>query len=727
MEDISHILNDLNDAQRQAVSAPLSNLLVLAGAGSGKTRVLVHRIAWLIAAEGLSPFNILAVTFTNKAAREMNERIESMLGLSSNAMWVGTFHGLAHRLLRAHYQEAGLSQNFQILDSDDQYRMIRRLMREHDIDENQWPPKQVQWFINQKKDDGLRAGDIKAFDYFEKNMLKMYALYEEACFQQHLVDFAELLLRTFELMRDNLSVLDHYQKRFRYWLVDEFQDTNRLQYAWLKLLCHSGNKIMVVGDDDQSIYSWRGAQVENIRRFEEDFKPVTHIRLEQNYRSTGTILNAANTLIENNNDRMGKTLWTESSEGEPISIYAAFNDLDEARFIVDKIKQWQHSGRLLREAAVLYRSNAQSRILEEAFLQAGVPYRIHGGLRFYERAEIKDALAYLRLLENTNNDSAFERIINVPVRGIGNRSVATIREIARESGLSLWQAALKIMDESLLPSRAVSAISAFIELIQELQVQIADLKLPDKIKQVLHLSTLLDHYRKERGEKARAKVENLEELSSAAAQFIEELREDVDGDPLTQFLAHTALEAGEGQADKFTDCAQLMTMHSAKGLEFPLVFIAGLEEGLFPHQMSLEDQKGCLEERRLCYVGMTRAMEKLILSYAEVRALYGRETYQAPSRFLHEIPRECVEEIRPRAKVTIPQSRGFHKPKPVSKFKDYDAAGFRPGQLVAHAKFGQGIVLAVEGEGDGARVQVNFKKAGSKWLLQSFAKLETIA
>lgn len=726
MEDISPILDNLNEAQRNAVSAPLSNLLVLAGAGSGKTRVLVHRIAWLIAAEGLSPYNILAVTFTNKAAREMNERIETMLGLTSNTMWVGTFHGITHRLLRAHYHEAKLTQNFQILDSDDQYRMIRRIMREHEIDENQWAPKQVQWYINQKKDDGLRTSDIKAYDYFEKTMLKIYTLYEEACFINHLVDFAELLLRAFELMRDNPAILDHYQKRFRYLLVDEFQDTNRLQYAWLRLLVHKSNHIMVVGDDDQSIYSWRGAQIENIRRFEQDFKPVTNIRLEQNYRSTQNILTAANALIENNSDRLGKTLWTQSDEGELISIYAAFNDLDEARFIVDRIQHWQRAGRRLKECAVLYRSNAQSRILEEAFLQAGVPYRIYGGLRFYERAEIKDALAYLRLIDNTHHDPAFERVINMPPRGIGNRSVMVIRDTARENNLSLWEAALKIIEEKLLPSRAVTAISSFIELIQELEISNQSLKLPAQIKQLLHDSGLLAHYKKERGEKARAKVENLEELGNAALQFLEEMV-DESTTPLSQFLAHTALEAGEGQAAQHSDCAQLMTMHSAKGLEFPLVFIAGLEEGLFPHQMSLEDQQGALEERRLCYVGMTRAMEKLILSYAEVRALYGREQYQMPSRFLQEIPPACIEEIRPRAKISVPRTQSFYGKKSTSTFKDYDSAGFRPGQLVSHAKFGQGVVLAVEGEGDKARIHVNFKRAGNKWLLQEYAKLETIA
>lgn len=720
MDDVSHLIDSLNSAQREAVSAPLGNALVLAGAGSGKTRVLVHRIAWLVEVEKLSPFNILSVTFTNKAAREMNERIESMLDFAGNNMWIGTFHGLAHRLLRAHFNEANLSQNFQILDADDQYRLVRRIMREQEIDEGKFQPKQAQWYISKKKDDGLRAGDIQAYDYFDQVMLKVYKAYEDICEQNSLVDFSELLLRAFELWKNNPHILDHYQRRFRYILVDEFQDTNSLQYVWLKLLIHNDNHIMVVGDDDQSIYSWRGAKVENIRRFEKDFAPVQNIRLEQNYRSTGNILNAANALIKNNDDRLGKKLWTESEDGELISIYAAFNEIDEARFIVDKIKHWQQQGNKLKHAAVLYRSNAQSRALEEAFLQAGVAYRIYGGLRFYERAEIKDALAYLRLLDNNNNDTSLERIINTPTRGIGNRSILVIRETAREYGISMWQAANKIVEEKLLPNRAVSAIACFIELIADMLVKITDLKLPEQIAQMLHDSGLLEHYRKERGEKARAKLENLEELGTAAQQFLEE---DLDAEltPLSQFLAHSALEAGEGQADKFSDCAQLMTMHSAKGLEFPLVFISGFEEGLFPHQMSLDESKGLLEERRLCYVGMTRAMQKLFLCYAEIRALYGREKYQSPSRFLYEIPAECVEEIRPRAKITIPQSKTY------SSFKNKDDPNrLRAGQLVNHHKFGAGVVLATEGSGPKARVQVGFKKAGNKWLIQELAKLETI-
>jgi len=723
MNTLTETLSILNDAQQAAVTAELGHHVVLAGAGSGKTRVLVHRIAWLIENRSLSPFNILAVTFTNKAAKEMKYRIESMIGMSANAMWVGTFHGIAHRLLRAHWKEAGLSQNFQILDSEDQHRLVKRVIRELELDEAKWPPKQAQWFINKQKDKGLRSDQTPSGDHFQTVMKKIYDHYEEATQKNGLIDFGDLLLSAYELLRDNPHVLAHYQQRFQYILIDEFQDTNTLQYEWLRLLAGKTAYVMIVGDDDQSIYSWRGAQVENIRRFERDFKNTCIIRLEQNYRSTGNILKAANQLIANNNGRLGKNLWTESSDGDVISLYAAFNELDEARFIVDRIKTWIKDGGRPSECAVLYRSNAQSRILEEAFLQAAVPYRIYGGQRFYERAEIKDALAYMRLINHRDDDPSFERIINTPTRGVGNRTIEIIRDHARTQGGSLWHAATDIVTEELLPSRAHTAVCEFIELINAVTEHIDGKSLAEQIEYTIRNSGLLTHYQKEKTEKGRARVENLEELVNAAQQFSED--DIIDGQPiLSAFLSHAALEAGEGQSDQFSDCAQLMTLHSAKGLEFPLVFIAGLEEGLFPHQMSLEEPHGLAEERRLCYVGMTRAMQKLYLCYAEVRSLYGRERRAIPSRFIYEIPIECLEEVRMRSRISIPVSQVRKTP---SFIKTENEGQYRIGQAVKHGKFGNGVILNIEGSGNKARLQIHFKKTGSKWLVAELAKLEALS
>lgn len=726
--DISHILNELNDKQREAVTAEPNNLLVLAGAGSGKTRVLVYRIAWLVEVEKFSPFNILAVTFTNKAAREMKSRIEGMLGMPANNMWVGTFHGLAHRLLRAHWEAAGLPQNFQILDSDDQYRLVRRVIRTFELDEAKWPPKQAQWFINKKKENGLRPADLpKSHDHFENTMRRIYEEYENICQQSGLIDFTEMLLRTYDLWRNNPDILQHYQRRFRYVLVDEFQDTNTLQYAWLKLLNCDTNNMMIVGDDDQSIYSWRGACIDNIHRFSKEFKNTTTIRLEQNYRSTGNILSAANQLISYNSDRLGKNLWTSSDEGELISLYAAFNEFDEARFIVDQIKKWQNDGGKLSESAMLYRSNAQSRILEEALIQAGVPYRIYGGLRFFERAEIKDALAYLHLINHRDNDAALERIINTPTRGIGNRTVEFVREYAREHQQSLFYAATQIAKEGLLPARATNALNVFIELIEELAVAIESLDLHEKIEHVLHYSGLREHIKKDRSEKGRARLENLEELVTAARQFDPE-ESDENVPELSAFLSHAALEAGETQAAAHHDCVQLMTLHSAKGLEFPLVFVTGLEEGLFPHQMSMEELQGLEEERRLCYVGMTRAMKKLYLCYAESRSLYGKEKMQSPSRFIKEIPAEFLEEVRFKTKVSMPLTRRNRSSGSGSSLKQTEASelGLRVGQPVRHQKFGDGVILNIEGDGPKARLQINFNRQGSKWLMAGYANLEVI-
>ncbi len=725
--DVTRILDSLNDAQREAVAMPPGHALILAGAGSGKTRVLVHRIAWLIRAEGVSPFGILAVTFTNKAAAEMRGRIEGMLGMPAGGMWVGTFHGLAHRLLRAHYRDVDLPQTFQILDSEDQYRLIRRILKTMNLDEAQWAPKQVQWFINGQKDEGRRPKHIDdRGDPYLGQMLRIYQSYEEACHRAGVVDFAELLLRAHELWRDRPEVLAHYQGRFGQVLVDEFQDTNAIQYAWLRLLTQGGNNLFVVGDDDQSIYGWRGARIENIRRFQQDYPGAQLIRLEQNYRSTGTILNAANALIDHNTGRLGKKLWTEGAKGEPIYLYGAFNDLDEARFIVERIRRWVEEGNRRSEVAILYRSNAQSRVIEEALISAGIPYKVYGGFRFFERAEIKDALAYLRLVANRHDDPSFERVVNTPTRGIGERTIEQVRLQARQHGTSLWDAARAVCGTGELGARSGGALRVFLDLIDMLAGEVTDLPLFEQTDHVIQKSGLIPHYQKEKGEKGQARIENLEELVSAARQF-EYSPEELDMAPLPAFLAHAALEAGEGQAEENTDCVQLMTLHSAKGLEFPLVFLAGLEEGMFPHNRSVEEPGRLEEERRLCYVGITRAKKQLYITHAETRRLHGSDMYQSPSRFIAEIPKELVEEVRPRASV----SRPVIAP-PVAAYKKPAAAeepgpgGLRLGQRVTHAKFGEGVVLSYEGRGSHARVQVNFKNAGSKWLVVQYANLEAI-
>jgi DNA helicase II / ATP-dependent DNA helicase PcrA len=730
---MEHLLESLNAAQRDAVSAPLGNYLVLAGAGSGKTRVLVHRIAWLVGSEQISPHAILSVTFTNKAANEMRSRIEDLVGAVARGMWVGTFHGLAHRLLRLHCREANLPEAFQILDSEDQHRLIRRVMKNLEVDEDRWPPKQVQWFINGKKDEGLRPHQVpESRDAFQQTMLRIYQTYEETCLRGGLVDFAELLLRSLELLRDNKSLLEHYRNRFQQILVDEFQDTNAIQYQWLSLIAGKASNVMIVGDDDQSIYSWRGAKVENIRRFQKEFPDTRTIILEQNYRSTGNILNAANALITHNDDRLGKNLWTEVGEGEPISVYSAFNELDEARFIVENIKKWVNEGNLRRESAILYRSNAQSRVLEEALIQAGVPYRVYGGMRFFERAEIKDALAYLRLMSNPHDDPAFERVVNLPTRGIGERSMQAVRDYAREHKVSLWRAAEQVIVKLLLTARACSALQVFLDLIKHLEEATVNLPLSETTEHVIQHSGLLEHYRQVKGEKGQAKVENLGELVSATREFVPN-PEHEDLTPLTAFLSHAALEAGEGQAGASEDCVQLMTLHSAKGLEFPLVFLAGVEEGLFPHQMSLQEPGRLEEERRLCYVGITRAMQQLYICHAETRRMYGKELFHTPSRFILELPPTCLQEVRARGAISRPtgynksyQQRSKRAPKKEYVFDRAPASfnGLKMGQHVKHAKFGEGIIINFEGKGDQARVQVQFAREGTKWLMLSYAKLE---
>ncbi|ANI12669.1 DNA helicase II [Pseudomonas citronellolis] len=724
-DDLSLLLNSLNDPQRQAVAAPLGHQRVLAGAGSGKTRVLVHRIAWLIQVEHASPHSILAVTFTNKAAAEMRARIEQLLGINPAGMWVGTFHGLAHRLLRAHWREAGLPEGFQILDSDDQLRLVKRVVRELGLDEQRWPPRQAQWFINAQKDEGNRPQNIQASgDLYLATMVSVYQAYEEACARAGVVDFAELLLRSLDLWRNDPGLLAHYQRRFRHILVDEFQDTNAVQYAWLRLLAKGGESLMVVGDDDQSIYGWRGAKIENIQQFADDFAGTEDIRLEQNYRSTATILKAANALIANNHGRLGKELWTDGMDGEPITLYAGFNEHDEARYIVETIEDALRKDGLKRsEIAILYRSNAQSRVLEEALLREKIPYRIYGGQRFFERAEIKNALAYLRLIRLRDDDAALERVVNIPPRGIGEKTVEAIRNAARLNGTSMWRAINDVIAAKAVTGRAASALNGFLETVDLLAQQVEGMPLHRMTQTVIEQSGLIGYHKEEKGEKGQARVENLEELVSAARAF--ENPEDEDIPPLVAFLDHTALEAGDTQADAFEDSVQLMTLHSAKGLEFPLVFLAGMEEGLFPHKMSLEEPGRLEEERRLAYVGITRAMQRLVLTYAETRRLYGSETYNKVSRFVREIPPGLIQEVRLSNSVSRPLS-GNQRSGSLFSGVGVPETPFALGQSVRHPLFGDGVILNFEGSGAQARVQVNFDSEGSKWLMLGYAKLEAV-
>jgi DNA helicase-2/ATP-dependent DNA helicase PcrA len=723
--DVSELLDSLNDKQREVVGAPQQNMLVLAGAGSGKTRVLVQRIAWLMQVEQAAPHSILAVTFTNKAAAEMRARVEHVTSGNTHGMWIGTFHGLAHRLLRMHFQEAKLPQAFQVLDSDDQLRLIKRIIRSLELDEKKWPAKQFVWYINGKKDEGLRPQHIDAqFDPTEELFVKVYKAYQDTCDRAGLVDFAELLLRAHELWLNNPELLAHYQQRFSHILVDEFQDTNAIQYAWLTLLGKAQAKVMIVGDDDQSIYGWRGARIENIERFTSEYDDAKTIRLEQNYRSTANILNAANQLISNNNNRLGKELWTDDKAGEKISIYTAFNEIDEARFIAGRIKQWRDDGGKLDEVAILYRSNAQSRLMEEALLQGQLPYRIYGGQRFFERQEIKDALAYLRIINNRDDDAAFERVINTPTRGIGNQTVALVRDAARSLQVTLWQACQQLLSTQQLKGRSAKTIATFINLVNQLEDDSIDLDLDQQANFVIQHSGLKAMYQAEKGERAEQRIENLNELVTACQTFVSDPELIEEQTPLTAFLTHAALESGESQADEFEAAVQLMTMHSAKGLEFPLVFIAGLEEGMFPSQQSVEEISRLEEERRLCYVGMTRAMNKLYLLHAESRRLYGQEKFHKASRFLRELPEECVEEIRMQNQVSRPKSVG--KFSNTFTLETFENTGFKLGQQVVHAKFGEGVVLNYEGSGAQSRIQVNFEAVGSKWLVVEYANLQAV-
>ena len=720
--DVSHVLDSLNASQRDAVGASSGNLLILAGAGSGKTRVLVHRIAWYIATGEASPQSILAVTFTNKAAAEMRSRIENLLGQSIRGMWVGTFHGLCHRLLRAHWQDANLPENFQILDSEDQYRTIRRTIRAMMLDESQYPPKEAQWYINAQKDKGLRPENINdEGDVTTAQMIQIYKIYQQTCERSGAVDFAELLLRTYELFNEKESIREYYQQRFNHILVDEFQDTNELQYKWLRLLIGNDNTLFAVGDDDQSIYSWRGARVENMQAFERDFKNTKLLKLEQNYRSTTTILNAANKLIGNNSARLGKNLWTDGEEGELIGIYMAYNETDEARYVVDQIKKAPEQGIVFSDHAILYRVSAQSRVLEEALLRSKIPYRVYGGVRFYERMEIKNALAYVRIATFQDDDVSFERIINTPTRGIGNKTVEELRAIAKNDNCSLWKAAFHIIEHKLLSARAINSLEEFIRLIKKMSLTASELTLDEQVDGIIKLSGLINHFKKEKGEKGLARIENLEELVKAASEFEvggdEELKE---MNTMQAFLAHAALESGETQAGDKSNCVHLMTLHSAKGLEFPSIYLVGMEEGLFPHQRSSNDLKQLEEERRLCYVGITRAKKTLTLTYTQHRRLHGSDYYPQPSRFINEIPAELLCEIRLGGSVT---ESLFRNEETKSSGKD---GQLTLGQRVSHAKFGEGVILNLEGNGSHMRIQVNFEKAGSKWLVASYANLQSV-
>ncbi|UXA54966.1 DNA helicase II [Xanthomonas prunicola] len=727
--DVSHLLDHLNPAQHEAVSAPPGHYLVLAGAGSGKTRVLIHRIAWLNEVQGVPNHGIFAVTFTNKAAGEMRHRTDLQLRNGSRGMWIGTFHGLAHRLLRLHWQDARLPEGFQVMDSDDQLRLVKRVVQALELDESKYPPKQMSWWINEQKDEGRRPQHIQPEpnDDWTEVRRQVYAAYQERCDRSGLLDFAELLLRAHELLRDTPALLAHYRARFREILVDEFQDTNAIQYAFVRVLAGESGNVFVVGDDDQAIYGWRGAKVENVQRFLKDFPGAQTVRLEQNYRSSANILGAANAVIAHNPDRIGKQLWTDSGDGDPIDLYAAYNEVDEARYVVERARQWVRDGGSYGEVAVLYRSNAQSRALEEALISEQLPYRVYGGMRFFERAEIKDALAYLRLLTNRSDDAAFERAVNTPTRGIGDRTLDEVRRLARASALSLWEAAMLCTQQNTLAARARNALATFLSLIGQLHAETGEMELAERIDHVLMRSGLREHWAKESrgGLDSESRTENLDELVSVASRFTRPDDEDSQGmTELVAFLAYASLEAGEGQAQAGEEGVQLMTLHSAKGLEFPIVFLVGLEDGLFPSARSLEESGRLEEERRLAYVGITRARQKLVLCYAESRRIHGQDNYNVPSRFLREIPRDLLHEVRPKVQVSRTASLGAARGGPVHGV--VEAAPIKLGANVEHPTFGGGVVVDYEGAGAHARVQVQFDEVGAKWLVMAYANLTVV-
>jgi len=724
--DVSHLLDELNPAQREVVSAPPGHALVLAGAGSGKTRVLTHRIGWLNEVVGVPAHGILAVTFTNKAAAEMRGRVEALLRNGARGMWIGTFHGLAHRLLRLHWQEAGLPESFQVLDQDDQVRLLKRISADLELDEGRFPPRQMAWWINAQKDEGRRPKHIQPAggDLFGSTMLKVYEAYQARCQRAGLVDFAELLLRAHELWLEHPVLLHHYQQRFRHLLVDEFQDTNAIQYAFVRVLAGDTGEVFAVGDDDQAIYGWRGAKVENVHRFLKDYPGARTLKLEQNYRSTGNILAAANAVITHNPDRLGKQLWTADGDGEPIDLFAAYNEVDEARFVVDRVQAWIRDGGSAGDNAVLYRSNAQSRAIEEQLVQAGLPYRVYGGQRFFERMEIKDALAYLRLITNRADDAAFERAVNTPPRGIGGKTLDEVRRHARDRAVPLWDAAVALSNGSDLPGRARNALRAFADLVDALQAGTAESPLHEQFDHVIANSGLRAHYAAESKGQLDSRTENLDELVSVASRF--ERRDDEASAEMTElvaFLSYASLEAGEGQAEAGEDGVQLMTLHSAKGLEFPQVFLVGLEEGLFPSAKSVDESGRLEEERRLAYVGLTRARQKLVLTYAETRRLHGMEMYGTPSRFLREIPPALVRDVRPKVSASRPS---YGPPRSAALLDTGGGPSLRLGQRVMHPSFGEGVVMDAEGSGAHARIQVNFERGGAKWLVLGYANLQPL-
>jgi DNA helicase II / ATP-dependent DNA helicase PcrA len=740
--EMNDLLKTLNPPQLEAVTLPSSSALVLAGAGSGKTKVLTTRIAWRIQTAQASPMNILAVTFTNKAAKEMLHRLSAMLPINTRGMWVGTFHGLCNRFLRTHYREANLPQVFQILDTQDQLSLIKRLFKANNVDDEKFPPKQFQWFIASAKEEGLRANAVEAFDDFSKKQVEYYALYEQACQREGVVDFAELLLRTYEVLLRNQPLREHYQMRFTDILVDEFQDTNSLQYKWLRQIAGPNASVFAVGDDDQSIYAFRGAKVGNMQSFERDYAPVKLVKLEQNYRSYGNILDAANALIDNNNGRLGKNLWTDAGKGEKIRGFLAYSDAEEAAFIVDCAKQAVNEGVIASEIAILYRSNAQSRVLEHALFNARMPYKVYGGLRFFERAEIKNALAYLRLIANQDDDGALLRVINFPPRGIGARTLETLQETAQMAGVTLWQAACGGAGGA---GRARESMGGFVRLVESMRAATKGLPLPEVMDHMIEASGLLGHYATEKDGQDRA--DNLKELVTAADNFMREaggvistMEDDgtISGDPLIDFLTHAALEAGDTQAAEGKPAVQMMTVHAAKGLEFDQVFITGLEEGLFPHDNSIKDDNGVEEERRLMYVAITRARKKLTITHTQMRMMHGQTRYNIASRFLEEIPEALLQWLspKPRAFASADYETSGYGAKsatpayaaaaPAAQKSSGTDSGYRIGQNVLHAKFGAGVIVNAEGRGGDARVQVNFRDAGMKLLDLKFAKLTVV-